>query len=100
MNAVTEIETIDGQYCFCLRAYGRDLVLFAFRTEAEARIASDALRQIAQHSVAILPAAEAGATGQPAAEPGTVTGNEETQDDAAAEPESSKPVTTSPFLGR
>ena len=99
MSIVTEIETVDGDYCFCLRHAGRDLVLFAFRTEAEARIASDALRQIARHAVAIVPAAE-GNPNQPAAEVKTLDEEDEAQSDAAAETASPRTVATSPFLGR
>ena len=98
MSIVTEIETVDDQYCFCLRHAGRDIVLFAFPTEKEARIASDALRQIAQHAVAILPAAEVGTNDQTAAEAENSNRNDEVQTGAA--PESGRPVATSPFLGR
>jgi hypothetical protein len=56
MTSVTEIETVDGEYCLSLRgADGRDFVLFAFPTEAEAGIARKALRQIVEHASVVLP---------------------------------------------
>ena len=100
MSVVTEIETVDDQYCFCLRHAGRDLVLFAFRTEQEARIASDALRQIAQHAVAILPPMEADTGGQTAIAANAVDEDDEAQTDTATDTGSRGAVSTSPFLGR
>jgi len=90
MKVVTEIETVDGQYCFCLRNGERDLVLFVFRTEKEAQIASDALCQIAEHAVDILPATETRAS----------DGNGHTQTDAGAEDENTEVAADSPFLER
>jgi hypothetical protein len=100
MSIVTEIETVDDQYCFCLRHAGRDIVLFAFRTEKEAQIASDALRQIAQHAVAILPAADAERDASTAPEPEASVEDDEAGIGTVPETESPKPVATSPFLGR
>lgn len=57
MTVVTEIETVDGDYCFTLRDDGQDFVLFGFPTEAEANVARDAIRQIVQHASVILPIA-------------------------------------------
>jgi hypothetical protein len=54
---VTEIETVDGEYCFSLRAGGQDFVLFGFSTKAEADVARTALRQIVQHASVVLPIA-------------------------------------------
>lgn len=59
MTGITEVETVDGDYCFSLRdAGGQDFVLFGFSTEAEANIARDALRQIVQHASVVLPIAQ------------------------------------------
>lgn len=100
MSIVSDVETIDDQYCFSLHHAGRDFVLFVFRTEHEARIARDALRQIAQHAVAILPAAEAGTGEQAATEAETSDGDNEAQAGAAPGGGHPEPVATSPFLGR
>ena len=95
MRSVTDIETIDDQYCFCLRCGSRDIALFVFRTEEEARLASDALQQIAQHAVEILPPAEADTDGQDAATQ-EQTGAPDADKAGAEGPET---VAASPFPG-
>ncbi len=43
MTGVTEIETVDEEYCLSLRGTDCDFMLFAFPTEAEAAIARKSL---------------------------------------------------------
>ena len=100
MSIVTDIETVDDQYCFCLRLGEKDRVLFAFRTEKEALIAADALRQIEQHAVDILPAADANAGDRTPAETDAVESDDGVQSDTAATTENPGKAATSPFLGR
>jgi hypothetical protein len=100
MRVVTDIETVDGQYCFCLRVAGRELVLFVFQTEKEAQIASDALCQIAERAVDILPAAEGDTNDKPASEAEAGDGDTSMQGSADAEVDKPDAGTGSPFLGR
>ncbi|HTT84659.1 MAG TPA: hypothetical protein VMF67_14365 [Rhizomicrobium sp.] len=100
MNIVTDIETIDGQYCFCLREGRRDLALFVFRTEREAKIASDALRQIGEHAVAILPPADSNTDGQSGVKEETADVPDAGETGAATSTVKSESAGTSPFLGR
>ena len=100
MKNVTDIELVDGEYCFCLRYGNEDLVLFAFRTEKEAQIAADALSQIAEHAVAILPAAKADHSQESSETEATEPEQEPARAIAAADTDDTRREATSPFLGR
>jgi hypothetical protein len=91
MTRVSEIETVDNEYCFSLRdPGGQDFVLFGFATEAEAEIARKAIGQIVQRASVIVPIAP----GPPAAadKPGDSEDGGEAPEDAN---ENTAP--TSPF---
>ena len=95
MTGVTEIETVDGDFCFTLRdSGGQDLLLFGFATEAEANIARNAIRQIVQHATVVLPIAQ----NPPAPGEGAAPAEEaDDGDDSDSVRPDETPEATSPF---